>query len=112
MSRVNKDQHKPEPQSSSQGSRKVYTQEFRDEAVRLTVSSGKPVAQIARDLGISVGALHDWRRQAHYDNRLPVPEHETPEQQLKRLHKENELLKQERDILKKAMAYFAQPPQK
>lgn len=91
---------------------KRYTQEFRDEAVRLTVTGGKSVAQVARDLGISVPTLHDWRRQARYDHRMPVPETETPEQQLKRLQKENELLRQERDILKKAIAYFAHPPTK
>ena len=97
--------------TTSEG-RQSYTQEFRDEAVRLTVTSGKPVAQIARDLGIGCHHLYEWRREARYAHRLPVAESETPEQQIKRLQKENELLKQERDILKKAMAYFAQPPQK
>jgi transposase len=98
--------------SQAPGTRTTYTQEFRDEAVRLTVTSGKSVAQVARDLNIKVATLHEWRRHARYDHRLPVADNETPEQQLKRLQKENELLKQERDILKKAIAYFAQPPQK
>lgn len=97
---------------ASRSPRPTYTQEFRDEAVRLTVTSGKSVAQVARDLDIKVATLHEWRRHARYDHRLPVPDHETPEQQVKRLQKEVDLLKQERDILKKAMAYFAQPPQK
>lgn len=92
--------------------RTTYTKEFRDEAVRLRVTSGKSVAQVARDLGVKVATLHEWRRLARYDSRLPVAADETAEQQLKRLQKENELLKQERDILKKAIAYFAQPPQK
>lgn len=91
---------------------KQYTKEFRDEAIRPTVTSGKSVAQVARDLGISAPTLHDWRRQARYDHRMPIRDNETPEQQLKRLQKENELLRQERDILKKAIAYFAQPPTK
>jgi len=99
-------------QSKPSVGRQKYSQEFRDEAVRLSVSSGKSVAQVARELGISVNTLHDWRRDARYDHRLPVPENETPEQQIKRLERENELLRQERDIIKKAMAYFAQPPQK
>jgi transposase-like protein len=47
-----------------------------------------------------------------FEQRLPVAEDETAEQQIKRLQKEVDLLRQERDILKKAMAYFAQPPQK
>jgi transposase len=105
---MSKQQSQPK---SGRSPRPSYTQEFRDEAVRLTVTSGKSVAQVARDLGIKVATLHEWRRHARYDHRLPVPDNETPEQQLKRLQKEAELLKQERDILKKAMAYFAQPPQ-
>lgn len=94
------------------GKRPTYTQEFRDEAVRLTVSSGKTVAQVARDLGVSEPTLHEWRRHARYAHRLPVPENESVEQQIKRLQKELELVQQERDILKKAIAYFAQPPKK
>ncbi|MDB5034109.1 MAG: hypothetical protein JWQ98_1350 [Chlorobi bacterium] len=97
--------------TTSEG-RQSYTQEFRDEAVRLTVTSGKSVAQIARDLGLGSHRLYEWRRKARYAHRLPVAESETPEQQIKRLQKEDELLKQERDILKKAVGYFAQPPQK
>ena len=104
---------KPENRSKQdQAKRTTYTQEFRDEAVRLTVTSGKSVAQVARDLGIKVATLHQWRRHAQYAHRMPVPEHETPEQQIKRLQKELDLVRQERDIIKKAIAYFAQPPQK
>ncbi|MDB5033190.1 MAG: hypothetical protein JWQ98_431 [Chlorobi bacterium] len=99
-------------ESSKPDGRQKHSQEFRDEAVRLSVTSGKPVAEIARDLGISAHTLYDWRREARYAHRLPVPQQETSDQQIARLQKENELLKQERDILKKAMAYFAQPPQK
>jgi transposase len=108
MSRVKKNQST----AKQRRSRKVYTQEFRDEAVRLSVTSGKSVAEIARDLDIAADTLHSWRRAAHYEHRMPVPDDETAEQKLKRLQKENELLRQERDILKKAIAYFAQPPQK
>lgn len=91
---------------------KEYTREFRDEAVRLSVTASKPVAQIARDLGIGAQTLYAWRREAQYAHRMPVPDNESVEQQLIRLQKENDLLRQERDILKKAMAYFAQPPAK
>jgi transposase len=89
-----------------------YDEEFRQEAIRLSINSGKSSAEVARELGISVNTLNNWRRQARLKHQLPTPDHESIEQQLKRLHKENEQLKQERDILKKAMAYFAQPPQK
>jgi transposase len=91
---------------------KSYPKEFRAEAVRLTQTSGKSVAQVAKDLGISFNTLHDWRRQARLNHSLPVPDGETLEQQNKRLARELELVRQERDILKKAIAYFAQPPQK
>ncbi len=75
-----------------------YPPEFRQDAVRLTVTSGKSIAQVARDVGISVNTLHDWRRDARYAHRMPIPDNETTEQQIARLQQENELLRQERDI--------------
>lgn len=99
-------------QTTKPGRGKRYSQEFRDQAVRLTVTSGKSVAQIARELGLSVDTLHDWRRDARYAHRMPVADNETPEQKIARLEQELALVEQERDILKKAMAYFAQPPRR
>lgn len=90
----------------------TFSQEFRDEAVRLSVTSGKSVAQVARELGIAANTLYHWRRDAQYAHALPVAEHESADQEAARLRKELELVKQERDILKKAIAYFAQPPTK
>ena len=92
--------------------RQTFSQEFRDEAVRLTVTSGKTIAQVARELGVAATTLYHWRRDAQYAHSLPVAEHEAAEQEAARLRKELELVKQERDILKKAIAYFAQPPTK
>ena len=60
---------------------KTYTIEFKREAVRLAQTSGKPIAQVARELGISDTSIHQWR---------------------KRLKRELEIVKQERDILKKS----------
>lgn len=99
-------------QTNKPGRGKRYSQEFRDQAVRLSVTSGKSVAQIARELGLSVDTLHDWRRDARYDHRMPVADNETAEQKIARLEQELALVEQERDILKKAMAYFAQPPRR
>lgn len=82
-----------------------------EEAVRLTVTSGKSVAQVARDLGVKVATLHEWRPLANYDSRLSIADNETIAQQLKRLQKESELLKQKCEVLKKAIAYFDQPLQ-
>jgi transposase len=91
---------------------KTYTKEFREEAVRLTVTSGKSVAQVAKDLGVPLNTLHSWRAQARGEQRLPVSENETPEQKIKRLERELRMVTEERDIIKKAIAYFAQPPKK
>jgi transposase len=92
--------------------RRVYTQEFKDEAVRLAQTSGKSIAQVARDLGISYHTLLMWRDDAISERRLPVPDNESAEQKIKRLEMELKLITEERDIIKKAIAYFAQPPKK
>lgn len=89
-----------------------YTKEFKDEAVRLTVNSGKSVRQVAKDLGVSLNTLHSWRAQARGERRLPIADNETPEQKIKRLERELRMVTEERDIIKKAIAYFAQPPKK
>jgi transposase len=90
----------------------TYSKEFKTEAIRLSVESGKAVSEVARELGIDSGLLYSWRQQARRQHQLPVSDQETPEQEVKRLRRELDLVKQERDILKKAMAYFAQPPKK
>ena len=92
---------------------KPYTREFRENAVRLSMTPGKTVAAVARELGLSLNTLHDWRRQ-HRERSAPPPasDQESLEQQNRRLARENELLREEAAILKKAIAYFAQPPKK
>ena len=87
---------------------KIYSPEFRESSVRLALESKNTIAQTARDLGVKVSTLHTWIskhsdskavKMADVDNKL----HE----ELKKLKKENYQLTQERDILKKAAAYFA-----
>lgn len=86
-----------------------YTDEFRREAVRLMESSGKPVAQIARDLGVNDNVLYRWRRR--YGKRSVQAQQERAngvdvgmlEAELRRMRHELEVVKQERDILKKAI---------
>jgi len=84
-----------------------YPPQFRAEAVRLVRESGKPMAQIARDLGVSVESLRNWTRQAEIDagerEGLTTAERE----ELTRLRRENRILREEREILKKAAAFFA-----
>jgi transposase len=82
-----------------------YTEEFKREAVRLMETSGKPVAQLARDLGINDNNLYRWRGQYGRQKQIASNGNLTDtEAELKRLQRENEVLRQERDILKKAMS--------
>ncbi len=89
-----------------------YTKEFKQEAVRLVETSNKNKAEIARDLGISDSALSKWCKEFvdHGEQAFPGKGHQTElEEKIKQLQRENEILKQERDILKKAVRIFAQP---
>jgi transposase len=88
--------------------RPPYPPEFRAEAVRLIRSSGKPLSQISKDLGVSEQSLRVWTKQAdldegHRDDGLTTSELE----ELRRLRRENRVLREEREILKKAAAFFA-----
>jgi transposase len=83
-----------------------FTQEFKDEAVRLVLTSGRRQAEVARDLGLGVSTLDRWLSQAR-GRVVPVDGAETPEAELKRIRRENAVLRQEREILKKATAFFA-----
>src|SRR5579885_2680379 len=88
----------------------TFTAEFKHEAVRLALSSGKPKAQIARELGISDSALSAWCKQAdaHGQEAFPGKGHQTPlEEENHRLKRELERVQQERDILKKAISIFS-----
>ena len=93
----------------SQSTMKKYSAEFKERAVKLAVESEQPIAQTARDLGINENTLHTWIRKYH---RVERQEQQVQDghlyEELKRLRKENARLKEERDILKKAAAYFAQ----
>ena len=92
--------------------RKAYTAEFKREAVRLSEQAGVSVAQIAQELGVSDYSLYKWRKQARESGELAFPGNGkvalTAEQQENvRLKRELERVRQERDILKKAIGFFA-----
>lgn len=90
------------------GTRRRYTSEFKAEAVRLVATNGKPLAQIARELGINEQTLHNWKQKAKAaDGAGIVPDRLTLEEENRRLRRENARLQEERDILKKATAFFA-----
>lgn len=84
-----------------------YPPEFRREAVELARSSGKPIAQVARDLGVSSQTLHTWIKQADVDAGKREGLSTEEREELRRLRRENRTLVQEREILKKAAAFFA-----
>jgi transposase len=93
--------------------RRRYTDEFKTEAVRLVRDSARPVAQVARDLGIADHLLYRWRvEQRQADSQGHTRKSMRTEQdELVRLRRENVTLKQERDFLKRAAAFFAKESQ-
>jgi len=88
--------------------RPPYPPQFREEAIRLVRESGKTRVQIARDLGVSEQTLYTWRKQADLDSGKRSDGLTTEEcAELRHLRRENRILRQEREILKKAAAFFA-----
>jgi transposase len=89
-----------------------HTEAFRRETVNLLESSGKSVAELAREMGIHEKSLYRWRKQ--YGSAVSGSENGTSgssaaqlEAELKRLRRELEVVRQERDILKKAISIFS-----
>ena len=92
------------------GTRRQFRREFKLEAVRLVKERGVSVAQASRDLEVHENVLRKWMREATADPQQAFPGQGVmkPEQaELDRLRKENTKLRMERDLLKKAAAYFA-----
>jgi transposase len=89
----------------AQHRRPTYSPEFKAEAVRLVRTSSDPLTKIARDLGVSAPTLNVWVQAARPKSEVPLTDDERSE--LRRLRRENRELRVERDILKKATAFFA-----
>jgi transposase len=88
--------------------RPPYPPEFRAEAVRLVRSGGKLIREVAEDLGVSEQTLRNWVRQGDLgDGRRSDGLTSSEQEELRRLRRENRVLRQEREILKKAAAFFA-----
>jgi len=85
---------------------KKYTADFKESSAKLASESDQPISQTARELGINVNTLYTWIDKYATSARRSTSELSVHEEN-KRLRKENVRLKQERDILKKASAYFA-----
>ena len=89
--------------------RKSYSAEYKREALRLIDEQGLSAAQVARDLGINSNLPGKWRQQLQSHGEKAFPGNGNPvEAELARLRRENQTLRQEREILKKAVNIFAQ----
>ena len=88
-------------------SRPPYPEQFRREAVELVRASGKSIKEIASDLGVTEQSLRNWVKQYEVDVGQRPGLSSDEREELKRLRRENRVLKEEREILKKAAAFFA-----
>jgi transposase len=88
--------------------RPPYPEEFKREAIELVRLTGKSIRQVAKDLGISEVSLRNWVKQAAADaGERPCGLSSDEREELQRLRRENQTLRMEREILKKAAAFFA-----
>ena len=95
------------------GKRRRYDRQFKIEAVRLVTQRGKRAAEAARDLGVHVNLIYNWKKELAEDPDFAFPGHgklKPADDELRRLKRELEDVKEERDILKKALAIFSKRP--
>lgn len=94
--------------------RKTYTREFKLQALRMLTEQGLSVAEVARRLGVGENCLRNWRQAGREKGEAAAfPGQGNPppaDEEVRRLRAEVQRLKAERDLLKKAAAYFASPP--
>ena len=92
--------------------RRTYTREFKIETVRMIKTSGKSQAQIARDLDVPASCLTEWKKQYLTEGEDAFPGRgrlRPAEEEVSQLKRELEIVQQERDILRKAVAIFSRP---
>jgi transposase len=88
--------------------KKSFSPEFREEAVKMVIETSRPIARVAKELGINEGTLGNWvavYRRKHAGEEPPLSV--TDRARLREVERENRELKMENDFLKKAAAYFA-----
>ena len=93
--------------------KRYFDREFKYEAIRLMDEGKRSVSDLARDLDVHKNLLHQWRRKyrADMEQAFPGKGHlRAPEEELRRLQRENENLREEKEILKKALAIFSKHP--
>ena len=92
--------------------RRKYTLEFKQEAVQLSYDSDRSIVEIAQNLGISPRLLYRWRSEQRQEGEDAFPgkgKTKPSEEEVRRLRRELEQVRMERDILKKALSVFARP---
>lgn len=92
--------------------RPPYSPEFREGAVRLVREGGKTVVEVARDLGVSAESVRNWVKQHEINAGQREGLTSAEREELQRLRRETRVLREEREILKKAAAFFAQETNK
>lgn len=96
-------------ESKTTRKRKKHSEEFKREAVRLMETRGeRTIVDVAESLGVAENLLHAWKRKYGSSAEQQRRERggETPEEETKRLRRENAQLRQERELLKKSIAFF------
>jgi transposase len=91
--------------------RRNFDREFKLEAVRLIIDKGYSMAEVSRNLGVDYSVLRRWKKQFEDDPQFAFPGKgmlKPQDEELRRLKREIERVQEERDILKKALAYFAE----
>jgi transposase len=91
--------------------RRSYTEEFKSDAVRAATTGDRSLTQVARDLGVNASVLQGWKQRLKASVGEAAGERqETLEEENRRLRRENASLREDREILKKAAAFFAKEP--
>ena len=90
--------------------RRKFTKEFKAETVALIRQSGKSIAEICRDMGLPESSVHHWLAQAEIDAGQRDGLTTTEREELSRLRRELRLVREERDVLAKAIAFFTKGP--
>ncbi len=94
-------------ESTGRRARRVFTDQYKAEVVELCLSSGKTVAAVARDLGLTATVVRRWVTQAEIDGGRRDGLSTSDREEMARLRKEVRVLREERDILKRATVFFA-----
>jgi transposase len=97
-------------EETGKGTRRKYSKEFKLEAVRMLEAGDRTGTQIEHDLGIGSGQVYKWRKELDAAGQRAFPGNGTPrDEELMRLRKENASLREDREILRKALAMFSRP---